>query len=71
MATVRDGQIFVSTHEFKTSFSKLTAWLEEGRYRAVVVRRYNRDIGVYISNHSVKLYKDREAIRSGKILDST
>ena len=63
MPIYTDGQIIATIHDFKTNISKYIRMLQKGDYRAVVVRRYNETVGVFITNHSHDRFEQREQRR--------
>lgn len=63
MPIYSEGQIIATIHDFKTNIAKYIRMLQRGYYRAVVVRRYNETVGVFITNHSHDRFEQREQRR--------
>ncbi len=49
MADYTDSYIYATIHEFKSNISRYIKWLEEERYRAVIVKRYNKPVGIFMT----------------------
>lgn len=62
MAVYTDGQIIATVHDFKTHISKYIRMLERGEYRAVIVRRYEKQIGVFLTHHSHERWEERQKL---------
>lgn len=62
MAIYTNEHIVATIHDFKSNISRYIRLLEQGKYRAVIVRRYDRTIGVFISNNSIERWEERRRI---------
>ena len=49
MADYTEEYIYATIHDFKTNISRYIRLLDSGRYRAVVVKRYNKPVGMFLS----------------------
>lgn len=57
MADYSDGYIYATIHDFKTNISRYMRMLQEGRYKGVKVKRYNRVAGIFLVSGGVAAYE--------------
>lgn len=55
--------IITTVHDFKTHISKYMRMLDRGDYRAVLVKRYTKTIGVFQTLGSIKNFEARQKAR--------
>lgn len=76
MADYSDTYIFATTHEFKTHISRYMRLLKSGKYKGVMVKRYNRVAGYFIvpgglekweARIAAERYQEPEAKQDGEI----
>lgn len=50
MPRYTDTHIYCNMHDFKTNLSRYLRELQSGRYKAVVLQRYGKEVAVLVAN---------------------
>ena len=60
MPIYTEDTIVTNIYDFKTHFSKYVRLLNNGEYKSVRVRKYNQDIGIFVTYNSMNAVAEDE-----------